>query len=267
MNEISEASKIAVITGASSGIGEAFAIELASQGYDLVIIARRIEKLDELANKVGTNFGTNSDIIIADLSQSKEIEMVIGRLKEIEGIEVLVNNAGYGLSGRFADVDLQTQLDMITVHNIASYSLTRAVVPDMIKRDKGTIINVSSMSGLMPRFGNVAYTVTKAFLIVFSEALQEELSNTKIKIQALCPGMTHTEFHDEDKLPHFDKSTVPKNFWMTSEDVAKKSLKALSRRKTIYVPGFRNRLLVGATNNFLIGGIIRFFVSWKLKRN
>ncbi|MHA1200715.1 MAG: SDR family NAD(P)-dependent oxidoreductase [Candidatus Heimdallarchaeaceae archaeon] len=256
----------AVVTGASSGIGEAFALEFASQGYDLVIVARRMEKLDELANRVGMDFGTDTDVVVADLSQKSEIETVITRLEEIGGIDVLVNNAGYGLSGKFADIDLETQLDMITVHNIASYSLAKTVLPDMIKRDKGAIINVSSMSGLMPRTGNVAYTVTKAFLIVLSEALQEELVHTKIKVQALCPGMTHSEFHDNNKSAHFDKSSVPKNMWMTSEEVVRKSLKALKRGKTVYVPGFLNRQIVKTTNNSITGGIIRYLVAGKLRK-
>ncbi len=266
MSTTSSISKKAVISGASSGIGESFALELASQGYDLVIIARRTEKLEILANKLKTSFGTNSEILVADLSQNKEIDTLAKRLEKIEGIEVLVNSAGFGLSGKFAEVDLETQQKMITVHNIASFSLTRAILPDMIKRDKGSVINVSSMSGLMTKFGNVAYTTTKAFLVVFSEALQEELRGTSIQIQALCPGMTHTEFHDEKNLPNFDKSSVPKNFWMTSEEVVRKSLKALNKKNTVYIPGFWNKFIVRTTNNFLIGGLTHFIVSKVLRR-
>lgn len=267
MKNIPLGSKVAVITGASSGIGEMFARELAAKGYNLILVARRKQKLEELANEMNLKFKVSTEVILADLSEMTKIEELVTYFTEKEGIEVLVNNAGYGLLGNFVDIELSKQLKMIKVHSIASYCFSKAVLPAMLKNNKGFIINVSSLSGLMPKYGNVAYTVSKSFLIVFSQTLQEELRNTNIKIQALCPGMTVSEFHNKEKLPNFDKSSVPKKFWMTSEEVVRKSLKSLRKRKTIYVPGWKNRLSLRISNNFLIGAIIRYFISLRFRRN
>ncbi len=256
----------AIITGASSGIGESFAKELASEGYDLIITARREEILEELAKNLKKTYQIDVEVVVADLSNIDEIESLSEKIEKLDDIDILVNNAGFGLPGSFIESDKSLQLDMLYVHNIASFALSRAVLPSMIERDKGAIINVSSVSGLMSRFGNVTYTVTKAFLVVLSEALQEELNGTNIRIQALCPGMTKSGFHDTKELASFDKTSVPKNFWMTSDEVVKKSLKALQRKKAIYVPGFRNRLIVKTSNNFLTGRIIRYYASKRLKR-
>ena len=265
MKKIPSESKYAIVTGASSGIGATFAKELATKGYNLILIARRKEKLENLANILSQEFKVDVEVLQADLSNIEMIEEVVNRLKQVEGIEVLVNNAGFGLLGKFADIELSKQLDMINVHSIASFSLTRAVIPEMIKNNKGFIINVASVSGLMYKSGNIAYSVTKSFLIVFSEALQEELRNSNIKIQALCPGMTITEFHDKDKLPDFDKSVVPNSFWMTSESVVRKSLRALKRRKTVYIPSFKYKMVVWLYNGFIIGGITNFIVNKVLR--
>ena len=258
-------SKIAVITGASSGIGTAFAKELASQGYNLIIIARREQRLKELARILKEKHETNVEIIIADLSQIDDIEIITQRLEKIEKIDLLVNNAGFGLSGKFVDTEKTKLFDMIYVHDLASFSFCRAVLPNMLKRNQGSIINVSSMSGLMIKYGNVTYTVTKAFLISLSESLQEELRNTKIKIQALCPGMTKSGFHDTKELTSFNKNLVPKGLWMNSETLVKKSLAALNKKKTVYIPGFRNKLIVKISNNLFTGKIIRYLAYKRLK--
>ena len=220
---------LAVITGASSGIGLAFARKLASEGYHLIITARRKERLDEIAHELQEKYGKVIEVISADLSKLEDIEMVSQKIQESKNLEILVNNAGYGLPGKFVDNDPVKQQDMLMVHNVASFQLCRSAVPIMLKNDKGTIINVASISGLMVKFGNVTYNATKSFLIVLSQSLQEELKYSNIKIQALCPGMTRSEFHNTEELKIFDKSAVPKNFWMTSETLVKKSFKALFR--------------------------------------
>ena len=195
-----------------------------------------------------------------------EIDAVYDKLRKTENITFLVNNAGYGIPGSFIESDLAKQIDMINVHNIASFQLCKAVLPQMVERNTGTIINVSSISGLIVKYGNVTYTTTKAFLITLSEALQEELKHTNIKIQALCPGMTESGFHDTKELEKFDRTSVPKKFWMSSNEVAQKSLEALSKKKTVYVPGFRNRLIVTLSNSKIFGKIIVSLAKRKLSK-
>jgi len=264
MNE--EEKPFAVITGASSGIGEAFARGFAVMGFNLIIIARRENKLQELAVELQKKHEIAVLTIKADLSKIEEIDAVYEKLRETKNITFLVNNAGYGIPGSFIENDLTKQIDMINVHNIASFQLCKAVLPQMVERNTGTIINVSSISGLIVKYGNVTYTATKAFLITLSEALQEELKHTNIKIQALCPGMTESGFHDTKELERFDKTSVPKKFWMSSNEVAQKSLEALSKKKTIYVPGFRNRLIVTLSNSKIFGKIIKSLVKRKLSK-
>lgn len=257
---------IAVITGASSGIGLSFAKKLAAKGYNLIVIARRKNKLEQLAEDLQKEYKTDVNIITADLSKLEDIQRVSNGILEFENVEVLVNNAGFGLIGSFVEDDPQKQTSMLMVHNLASFLLCRTVIPDMLRRNCGIIVNVASMSGLMVKYGNVIYTSTKSFLITLSQSLQEELKASNIKIQALCPGMTKSEFHDSKELQDFDKKSVPRNFWMTSDKLVEKSLKALNKRKTVYIPGLRNKLVVWTSNNILIGAIIRFFIRKKLKK-
>jgi len=255
--------KTALITGASSGIGKSFAEILAKEGYNLILVARRKHKLDELAESLANQFLVDSKVIVADLSKTEQIKNVEETIKSLDHIDILVNNAGFGLSSSFAKGNYERQLAMVNVHVVASYLLSRAAVPIMLKKNEGLIINVSSMSGLMTKFGDVTYTTTKAFLITFSESLQEELRNTNIKIHALCPGMTYSEFHDTKELEEFDSSTVPKRLWMSSAEVATKSLKAARKGKVVFVPGFLNRMSLFLSKLLLV----RRISQWAISRN
>ncbi|MCG3256822.1 MAG: SDR family NAD(P)-dependent oxidoreductase, partial [Candidatus Heimdallarchaeota archaeon] len=151
MNE--EEKPFAVITGASSGIGEAFALGLALMGFNLMIIARRENKLQEIAKELRDKQDIDVLVIKADLSKIEDIDMVYEKLRETENITLLINNAGFGVSGSFIESDLTKQIDMINVHNIASFQFCKAVLPQMIERNTGTIINVSSIGGLMVKYG------------------------------------------------------------------------------------------------------------------
>lgn len=259
--------KTALITGASSGIGKSFAEILAKEGYNLILVARRKQKLDELAETLSKQFSVESTVIVADLTEIEQMKVVEETIKSLEHLDILVNNAGFGLSSGFAEGNYERQLDMVNIHVIASYMFCRAAVPVMLKENKGLIINVSSMSGLMTKYGDVTYTTTKAFLIVLSESLQEELRDTNIKIHALCPGMTYSEFHDTKDLEKFDKSTVPRSLWMSSKEVASKSLRAARKGKVVYVPGFLNRLSLFFTKMVLIRKISQWFISKNEKKD
>lgn len=258
--------KTALITGASSGIGKSFAEILAKEGYNLILVARRKQKLDELAETLTERFSIESTVIVADLSKIEQIKTVEEAIKSLDHIDILVNNAGFGLSSSFAKGNYERQIDMVNIHVVASYIFCRAAVPVMLRENEGLIINVSSMSGLMTKFGDVTYTTTKAFLIVLSESLQEELRDTKIKIQALCPGMTYSEFHDTEELEEFDRSAVPKKLWMSSNEVATKSLRAARKGKVVYVPGFLNRLFLFFSKMVLVRRLSRWFISRNKKK-
>ena len=236
---------IALITGASSGIGEAFARELASQNYDLVIIARRKDRLEVLARELKSNYPISVDVIVADLFTEEDIERVEEYIKKVKNLDLLINNAGFDTKGNFSDVLPGKSINMINVHVLAVTIFCRAALPGMIKQNRGSIINVSSLASFYPISGNAIYSATKAYINMFSKTLQKELKDYKIRIQALCPGFTVTEFHDTEEFKDFDSSTIPKWLWMSAQEVAEQSLKALRKNKVVFTPGIKNRILAG----------------------
>ena len=252
--------KIALITGASSGLGAEFARQLAAEGYALVLTARRKEKLDALAQEIQAKHEVNAEILLADLSLGDGIKLVERRINELEHVELLVNNAGYGISGRFYKSDIQRQLDMIQVHVIASVRLARAALPQMVERRQGGIINVSSLSAFMPST-SVTYSATKAYLVTFSQALQNELINTGVRVQALCPGFFESEFHDSPEYRRFNRSQIPGFLWLKSEEVVSESLRDLERGKVICIPGRLYRLITRLATGWLTGSLLRIVLQ------
>jgi short-subunit dehydrogenase len=233
-----------LITGASSGIGAVFAERLAADGYDLILVARRRERLEELARSLSDRHGVAAEVLTADLSRPGEVERVERRIDALPALEMLINNAGFGTRHRFVELDLSMQLDMIQVHVIASVRLARAALPKMIERGKGAIINVSSLAAFMPMPKTVTYAATKAYLVAFSEGLSRELAGTGVRVQALCPGFTYTEFHDRPEFDEFDRSEIAKGLWMPAEVVVSESLRALGGNRVVCIPGRRNRVLL-----------------------
>lgn len=236
--------EVALITGASSGIGAAFANQLAAKKKNLILVDKQKEQLTVLAEELQQHHSINVVTLFADLSNRTDIECIENYISEAENLDILINNAGFGTSSNFIEANLSKQIDMIYVHIIASVRFCRAALPKMVTRSKGTIINVSSIGAFKPIPGSATYSATKAYLITFSEALQAELVGTGVRVQALCPGFTQTNFHSTPEFINFNRSRIPKVFWMSAEKVAAKSLKALKRNKAIYIPGFKNRLLV-----------------------
>jgi short-subunit dehydrogenase len=249
--------KTALISGASSGIGAAFARQLAAAGYNLILVARREERLAALATELQQRHAISAEVLPADLSKLEEIKRVEERIQQGGGLALLINNAGFGSTGPFIDVSLATQMDMIQVHIVASLRLCRAALPGMLARRQGAIINVSSISAFAPLAGNVNYSATKVYLVNFSEALQVELAGTGVKVQALCPGFTYTEFHDDPQFGQF-KHRTPRLLWMSAEEVDIGSLKALEQNRVTYIPGLKNRLLVALVNRYTLR-IAEFF--------
>jgi short-subunit dehydrogenase len=232
-------SGMALVTGASSGIGEAFARRLSRMGYHVLLVARRKARLESLASELG-----NADVLVADLAIDSELRNVENRVIVEPGIEFLVNNAGFGLHGSFSEASLELQDRMHRLHVIAIERLTHAALRGMVTRRKGNIINVSSVAGFFPTPYNVSYSATKAWITGFTEGLHVELRamNSPVRVQSLCPGFTHSEFHDVVKM---DRSVIPDSMWMSAEDVIDASLRGLKRNKPIVVPGWRYKLLVG----------------------
>jgi short-subunit dehydrogenase len=232
----------ALVTGASSGIGAAFATRLSREGADVTIVARSRQRLDALAERLRAG-GANVDVLVADLREATDVEAVAARVAAAPP-DILVNNAGFGTVGPFAELDPAREEEEIRVNIIALMHLTRAALPGMLARDSGAIVNVSSIAAYQPGPFNATYSATKAWVSSFTEAISEELRGTNVSIQALCPGFTRTEFQDRAGI---DTASLPGMMWMSAEDVVEASLTALRRREVICVPGVGNRVAVTLT--------------------
>ena len=238
-----KSTRSALITGASSGIGADFARLLAQRGYDLILVARRQERLEALSEELRRQFSISVDVLKADLSNAEDAHRVARRIESIDNLELLINNAGFGSSGKFAEIDLSKQIDMAFTHIVAPMILCRAALPGMLARNSGAIINVASVAAFAALPGSGAYSGSKAFLVSFTKSLALELEGSGVKVQALCPGFTYTEFHDTKEFEKFSRSRIPKWLWMTGEAVVLDSLNALERNKVVFIPAFRNRIL------------------------
>ncbi len=236
--------KTALITGASSGIGAAFARQLAADGYNLVLVARRRERLESLATELMQRHNISAEVLVADLAKDEDIEQVAQRIEDTNTLDMLINNAGFSTMGPFAENERSSQLDIVQVHVTACTALCHAALQGMLERRCGTIINVASIAAFLPGPGGVTYSATKNYMVTFSKALQTEVQDVGIKVQVLCPGFTYSEFHDTTHFEQFDRASVPKGLWMTSEDVAIDSLRALNNRQVVHISGLKNRFLV-----------------------
>ncbi|OGD10909.1 MAG: hypothetical protein A2Y86_06050 [Candidatus Aminicenantes bacterium RBG_13_62_12] len=231
--------RTALITGASAGMGAEYARQLAAAGTNLILVARRLDRLEDLARELREKHSVAVEALQADLAISEGIDRVERRIAGDNTLGLLVNNAGFGGGpGSFWEREAGHHLGMVQVHVAATVRLCRAALPGMIARGHGGIINLASIAAFSP-FSGPMYSGTKAFLVMFSENLQSELLGTGVCVQALCPGMTHTEFHE---VAHIDKAIVPKPFWMTAEEVIRISLRRLGRG-AICVPGWKNKII------------------------
>jgi uncharacterized protein len=253
--------KTALVTGASSGIGASYARALAGSGHDLILVARREDRLTALAEEYRKKHNVVVDVLPADLAKSEDVDQLAKRIADSPTLELLINNAGFGTTGSFTNVDWAKHRDMVQVHVTASLSLTHAALPGMIARRKGGIINVSSMAAYLAMPNAVTYCATKMCLITFSQALAKELQNTGVHVQVLCPGFTYTEFHDTPEFEEFKRSDVSAGLWMSADDVVKESIDALKTGRVVFMPGRKNRLLM-ALHRSPLGTIL----VWALAR-
>lgn len=248
----------ALVTGASAGIGKAFAEALAADRYDLVLVARNRERLEELARTLEHTHAVSVEVDPADLTEAAALGKIEARIAADPQLDLVINNAGFGTVGPFAELDADGEEQEIRLNVVALVRLTRAALPQMIARKSGSIINVSSLAAMQPGPANATYAATKAYVNSFTEALHEELRGTGVYVQALCPGFTHTEFQDRAGV---DKNEVPAIAWMSAEAVVEASLAAMRRRQLICIPGVLNRLM--AT---LVGLSPRALVRWVVGR-
>ncbi len=240
----------ALITGASSGIGAEFARKLASQRYNLVLVARRRERLMSLASELEQRYGIAAIPVVADLANTAGIARVEQYVRACRYLTILVNNAGFATTGAFHELELQRHLDMLSVHVTASIRLCHVAVPIMLRRGRGAIINVASVAAELPVPGNVNYSASKAYLTIFSRSLAAELHSQGIVVQALCPGYTYSEiFASADLFPFDYERAMPHLLWMCPRDVVACSLNALRDGRRVVIPGLHNRLLVAARYN------------------
>lgn len=234
---------IAVVTGASAGLGKEFAAQLAASGYDLLLVARDGVRLAEIGTALSTRHGIVAEPFPCDLIKTDEVTRLCERLASDARIGVLVNNAGFGTKGRLATRPEREQMGMLDLHGQATMRLTQAALPGMIQRKQGRIIVVASVASFTASPGNVNYCATKAYQRVFCEGLAMELQGTGVAVQALCPGFTHTEFHDRAGI---DKSVgIPAFMWLDADRVVRESLDAIfTDGPVVVVPGKRYQLIV-----------------------
>lgn len=251
---------VALITGASSGIGASYARSLSAQGFKTILVARRKERLEVLAKKLEQESSNQATVLVADLSKLEEIKTVSEKIKGLNELNVLVNSAGFGDRGYFENLPLDAINDMIFVHNLAPVHFSRAALPSMIKRNRGVIINVSSMAAFTLRPQSVMYGSTKSFLNKFSEVLQIELHDTNVKVQALCPGYTRTDLFKGKYLKGFDQSSIPEKSWMSADEVVELSLSAVQSEDVVFIPGEVNQKFFKLYTDPILGKRTREYI-------
>jgi uncharacterized protein len=234
---------VAAVTGASGGIGAVFARKLAARGYDLLLIARRKDRLDDTAATLARDYRIDARTLAADLASAGGLSAAADLLAGESRLELLVNNAGFGTKGVFWKAAFDEQERMHRLHVDAVLRLTRAALTGMVKRNRGAVINVSSVAAFLRSPANVSYCATKAWMNAFTEGVYLDLKvvGSAVKVQALCPGFTYSEFHD---VMGVERSSIPRWLWMSADSVVDASLNGLESGKLFVVPGWPYRLAV-----------------------
>jgi short-subunit dehydrogenase len=230
---------VALVTGASSGIGRAFADALAARGGELVVVARDDARLDEMGGELERRHGTEVEVVAADLSTEKGTALVEARLESNDPpVDLLVNNAGFGTFGHFHELSREVEDREIRLNVLAVTRLCHAALPGMLARRRGGIINVSSLAGYQPVPENATYAATKAYVTSLSHALHEETRGTGVKVMVLCPGFTRTEFQERAGV---DSRAVPGWLWQSADEVVHAALRAFDRGRAVCIPGPLNQ--------------------------
>ncbi|MGD9652722.1 MAG: SDR family NAD(P)-dependent oxidoreductase [Candidatus Dadabacteria bacterium] len=256
------AAERALITGASSGIGWELAKLFAGDKSDLVLVARRKERLDALAEELKDEFGVDVYVLPKDLSDPEAPKEIFEELKAAGiDVDVVVNNAGFGLRGPFANIDMDGQIDMVQVNVVALTHLTRLFLPGIIERGRGGILNVGSLAGFQPGPNLAVYYATKAYVLSLTEAISEEITNPNIKISCLAPGPVKTEFGEKSAL---DDSLLFKMSLMDVGPVVREGYEGFRQGKVIVLPGIKQKLIplfLRFTPRFLVRKIVKSLQS------
>ncbi len=243
----------ALVTGASSGIGWETCLLLASEGTELVVVARDRGRLERLASLVDVP----CEVLVADLGDVAQLATVEARLCEDPAVDLLVNNAGFGFSGHFHQMDIDRETEVIAVNITAVTRLSHAAAAAMVGRTgKRSILNVSSLAGFIPAASSATYGATKAFLTSFSQAMHEELKSEGIDVTALCPGFTRTEFQQRANAMT-EAGMIPHRLWQSAVDVARAGLDGVAVNKAIVVPGLHNKAAAGLASALPKGALRR----------
>jgi short-subunit dehydrogenase len=226
-------SGVALITGASAGIGSVYAHRLAQRGYDLILVARDEQRLTRLANEITATTGRKAEVLPADLTMKADLKRVEERLRTDGQVTALVNNAGFGGAAKLIDSDVEDMDNMIQLNVTALMRLTSAVLPGFLAREKGLIINIASIMALIPEMLNGVYSGTKAFVVNLTQSLHNEVKDKGIQVQAVLPGATSTAFWDRANLPVHH---LPTEIVMTVEEMVAASLAGLEQGEVITIP-------------------------------
>jgi short-subunit dehydrogenase len=237
--------RLALVTGASAGIGASFVRILASHGYDVALTARRADRLDKLAEDISLRYAVEALTVTADLAEPEAPGQILDYLTAHgRTVDALVNNAGYGLSGAYGDTLWEDQQAFIQVMMTAPAELAHRVLPGMIHRGFGRIVNVASLAGLVPgSAGHTLYGGVKAFLVRFSQSLHMETQASGVHVSALCPGFTHSEFHDVNGTRAQISNSTPPWLWLSADEVAAAGYEAVEANRAICVPGAPNKAI------------------------
>jgi short-subunit dehydrogenase len=227
-----------LITGASTGLGAAFARKLAAQGHTLTLVARSVDRLERLADELAALAPARPTVLAADLSTDDGVASIEAWIAE-HPLDLLINNAGFGTWGRFDELPVQGELEEIRLNVEAVVRLTRAALPAQVARGRGAILNVSSLGGFQPAPKFATYVATKAFVTSFSESIHAEVAPLGVTVTALCPGFTRTEFQ---RRAGMSEARLPEMFWMQADEVVERALIDLDARRALSITGFANRL-------------------------
>ena len=234
----------ALITGATAGIGASYANLLAKEGFDLILVARDLPRLNQVAKELSKRFGVKTQCIKADLTKPSQLAKVEKRVADSKKpIDILVNNAGFGIKDSFTLSNLDKEQELLDILVPAPMRLTHSVLPVMVKRNTGIIVNVSSVASFI---AGGTYSAAKSYLTVLSESLHTELRGTNEKISALCPGFTRTEFHSRGRMK---MTALPKFMWLDSDKLVSKSWKHANANRAISIPGWQYKILSAIARN------------------
>lgn len=243
----------ALVTGPTSGLGEAFARQLAAAGHDLVLVARNAERLAETAAALREAFGVQVEVLVADLSDRVDLARVEARLADqSRPVDLLVNNAGYGLKGRFLANSVETEQAHLDVHVVAVMRLCHAALRSMSTRGQGAVLNVASVAAFLPRG---SYSAAKAYVVRLSQWAHAEYAPQGVAVTAVCPGFVRTEFHARMEV---DQSSAPKALWLDADNVVREALADLAAGKALSIPSLRYKVITGAARLVPTGVLQRF---------